>query len=78
MFQAKKKITCQIFAPPTLYHRCPQLLVVGLVLLKNAVFQDLDPLLWIKKCDERAKPPKTESPNTYPSKILYTSSQLYF
>jgi len=47
-------------------------------LTENAVFQDLDPLLRIKKCDERAKPPKTESPNTYPSKILYTSSQLYF
>ena len=55
-----------------------QNLILWAFLTENAVFQDLDPLLWIKKCDERAKPPKTESPNTYPSKILYTSSQLYF
>ena len=55
-----------------------QNLILGAVWLKNAVFQDLDPLLGIKKCDERAKPLKTESPNTYPSKLRHTSSPLYF
>ena len=52
--------------------------ILGAVLTENAVFQDLDPLLRIKKCYERAKTLETESPITYPSKILQTSSPLYF
>ena len=55
-----------------------QFLILGAFLTEKCCFQDLDPLLGIKKCDERAKPLKTESTNTYPSKILYISSPLYF
>ena len=55
-----------------------QNLISGAFLTENAVFQDLDPLLRIKKCDKRAKPLKTESPITYSSKILHTFSSLYF
>ena len=32
-----------------------QNLISGAFLTENAVFQDLDPLLRIKKCDERAR-----------------------
>ena len=55
-----------------------QNLISGAFLTENAVFQDLAHLLRTKKCDERAKPLITESPNTYPSKILHTSSPMYF
>ena len=45
-------------------------LISGAFLTENAVFRDLDPLLRIKKCDERAKRLKTENPITYPSKYF--------
>ena len=55
-----------------------QNLILGAFLTEKCRFTGFGPLLGIKRCDERAKPLQTESPNTYPSKILHTSSPLYF
>ena len=55
---------------------CTKLNFLGLT--EKCRFPGFGPPAENKKRDERAKPPKTESPTTYPSKILYTSSHLYF
>ena len=47
-------------------------------LTEKCRFPGFGPPAGVKKCDERAKPLKIESLNTYPSKILHTSSPLYF
>ena len=55
-----------------------QNLILGAFLTEKCRFLGFGPPAGDKKCDERAKLLKTESPNTYRSKILHTSSPLYF
>ena len=55
-----------------------QNLILGAFLAEKCRFSGFGPPAGDKKCDERAKPLKTEGPNTYPSKILYTSSLCIF
>ena len=50
--------------------------ILGHFLIKISFFQHLDPLLRQKMCDESAETSKTESSDTYPSKMLYTPSPL--
>ena len=55
-----------------------QNLTLGAFLTEKCSFPGFGPPVGDEKCAERAKPLKTESPITHPSKILHTSSSLYF
>ena len=45
--------------------------ILGHFLIKIIVFLAFGPPAEAKKCDESAETPKTESSDTYPSKLLY-------
>ena len=55
-----------------------QNLILGAFLTETCRFPVFAPPTGDKECDEHAKPLKTESLNTYSSKILHTSSPLYY